>query len=188
MAEREPDSKPLVTTPVAIVLAGGLIALALFFGLRSRDEQPSPPPPPPAPPTLALTTSQTVVASAAPPAANTATAGAANSTPSAVPTPPGSVDPTKVASQVSALLEKQRKTITDKCVTPLQRAGEPAAPIKITLDLTFNAEGKQLARGILEDRANKRPGIGNCVQDTLPSLDIGPQPASVSLQVPWTLP
>lgn len=100
----------------------------------------------------------------------------------------GSVDAKKVAGLVTELLEKQRKTINDKCVTP-SLAAQPSPPtIKLTFDLTFGADGKQIARGILEERENKRAGIGNCIQDNMPSLEIAPQPSNVSLQVPWILP
>lgn len=183
MADREPDSKPLITTPVAIVLASVFLSVALYFGLRSRE---TPATSVPAPTTPAATASEPTV-QPAPPVPPTA----APTTPSAAPTsatPTGSADPKKVAALVTELLEKQRKTLNDQCVKP-SLAAQPSPPtIKLTFDITFGADGKQIARGILEDRENKRAGIGTCIQEKLPSLEIGPQPTSVSLQVPWTLP
>lgn len=166
-----------LSTPTAIMISGSLIAVAVFFGLRSRPSPPSPadsrPPSSPAPD-----------APAVPP--STARETAPDRAPSqAAPAPPSSE---LVAAQLTKALEAQRKTLFERCWAPAV-AQEPAPPMmKLFINVSFDANGQQVIRGVREDRETARPEVRQCVSDALKPLQIPPPGAGVFAEVPFTFP
>jgi len=175
-----------LSTPVAILIAGVLVAAGLFFGLRGRDAGP------PASPGADSTERPQRAAGAGPtPAPDQTAGGAVAAQPSRPPTPAATaVTADRNAATTAALkdLERHRAAIVDKCVKPsLAKTPEPPT-VKLVFNVTFNEQGQQIARGISEDRATSRYEVTQCVTDALPPLQVPAQGASVMVDLPWTLP
>ena len=166
-----------LSTPVAILIAGALIAASLFFGLRGRE------PPAAGGPASPLVAGHAPIAASSP----------ATSSPAAVspPSPPPAVvslDRAAVTAAAMKDLERYRADIVKKCVEPAL-AKKPAPPrIKLTFNVAFDPEGKQVARGVAEDRETMREGVSTCAMDAIPGLSVPAPGAPVSVELPWTLP
>jgi hypothetical protein len=151
-----------LSTPTAILIAGVLIAGALFFGLRGRDTAPLPAAPGPPPSSGPL--------GAAPP-------------PLPLPAPAALPERSAVLADALKALEAHRAAVVEKCLKP-----NGATRSKFFFNITFDAAGKQIARGFIEDRATARPGVGPCLSDTVPALEVPPRGAIVQVDGEWTLP
>lgn len=134
----------------AIVLAGALIAVGLYLGLRSRQGAP--------------------------------TAARSNAAPPSAP-------PTQVSTErfAAALLEYHRPDLVKRCWEP-RAASRGPEPAKMRIDVTFGADGAQVARGFLEERGSSDPEVTACVQRVLPPLRVPPPGASVRLELQLVLP
>jgi hypothetical protein len=160
-----------LSTPSAILLAGAMIAAAVFFGLRGRE------PPPGAPPVPPRSSSPEPVASAV-----------SQGSTAQVPPPPAVADHAVVAEAAARELERHRAEVVRRCVAPAL-AQRPEPPhVKLTFDVTFDAQGRQIARGVTEDRATARPGVTACATDLVPELRVPPPGAAVLVELRWTLP
>ncbi|WP_422888343.1 hypothetical protein [Nannocystis pusilla] len=139
-----------MSTPTAILLAGAMLALALFFGLRGLNPGIAvPPAAPPEPPALA----------------------------SAPPSPPP-VDLAVARQHAANALAYHRGALRQSCYLPAV-AGEASPPtISFTFNFTFDPEGAQIARGVVETRGEARQAITQCVLAQLPALRI-PRPGQV---------
>lgn len=172
-------SEKLLSTQTSILLAGALIAAGLYFGLRGR-EVPSPPP-------SASSAAATVASSAqaqAPAASSVATAPVAPA-PSSAPAP--DLDKVKVAALKD--LERHRQAITKQCLTEVPAAQpDPPGGIKVQFNVTFDAEGRQIGRGISEDREHTRPGVGACLSRVLPALSVPPPGQTVQVFLDLSIP
>lgn len=87
----------------------------------------------------------------------------------------------EVARDAASALEYQHSTLRGRCRA---RPGERHA---FTLDVTFDANGVQLARGVLEGRHEDR-GLGMCVSEALQALKVPPPGAVTQVEVPLVLP
>jgi hypothetical protein len=165
--------------PVAIIAAGALIGLGLFFGLRSQTAGPALP------------------ADAASPTTSPVTAPASALLP--LPTPPepprpgpataAAVDTKAVAASLKLALDQHKKMIVEQCLNPsLAKKAEPKT-VKLSFNFSLDASGKQVARGVSEDRATSRPEVTQCIQEKLPGLSVAPPGASVFVDgIEWVLP
>ncbi|MBZ5709955.1 hypothetical protein [Nannocystis pusilla] len=131
-----------MSTPTAILLAGVLIAVALFLGLRATNTPPTPAPAPAAAPD-----------------------------PSPPPAPPP-VDLAVSRQHATNALAYHRGTLRQDCYLPVvaSEAVPPALDIEFTF--TFDAAGVQAMRGVVETSAESRPTVTQCVLDKLPPLRI----------------
>lgn len=102
-------------------------------------------------------------------------------TPPATPPPP-IVPAATVAAQASETLQYHRAMLRERCRPP---AGTTA---RFTLNVTFDAAGVQVIRGIVEDRDNPPPGLGSCVNTTLPALRVPAPGAVTAIEVELVLP
>lgn len=174
-------SQSVISTPVAIVAAGALIGLGLFFGLRARPDAAG------APPTSlpAMSLPAPVVLGPGPVAAPSITTPTVSQ-----PAPPTSVVDTKtVAAGLKAALDQHKKMIVDECVTPALAKKPTPAKVNLTFNFSLDANGKQLARGISEDRETSRPEVTQCVQTKLPALSIAAPGSNVFVDnILWVLP
>lgn len=102
-------------------------------------------------------------------------------TPAPIPTPT-IVPAATVARQASETLEYHRALLRERCSPP---AGTTA---RFTLNVTFDAAGTQVIRGIVEDRDNPPPGLGGCGNTTLPALRVPPPGAVTAIEVALTVP
>lgn len=167
-----------LSTQASILIAGALIAGALYFGLRGREPAP---PPAPAVSTGAATLGSAAAVSApgAPPAPT-----AREPAPAATPT----ADREAATAAVSKALELQRAAVVKKCVEPAL-AKKPDPPrVKLRFNITFGPDGKQVMRGVSDDRETYREGVSTCAMDAIPDLQIPAQGVSVYVEIPWTLP
>jgi hypothetical protein len=160
-----------LSTSTSILIAGAMIAVGAFFGLRSREATPT----------------TTTAAPAAPPTANPiATVTPANTTPYATTSSAPPVDRAKVEALVRDRFEPLRKELASKCWKP---ALAPSGRYEIKLVYAFDAEGRELSRGTLESRAHGSPEITRCVLDALTQLTLPPIGAGASeLVVPVVFP
>jgi hypothetical protein len=96
--------------------------------------------------------------------------------------PPTVVPAATVARQASETLQYHRTLLRERCRPP---AGTTA---RFTLNITFDAAGMQVIRGIVEARDNPPPGLGSCVNSTLPALRVPPPGAVTPVEVELSLP
>lgn len=156
------EKPPALSTPMAILIGSIIIAAALYFGLEKN-------PAPPAPP------------------AEKATPAAPNPlVPTAKPTP--TVDKAKVIRDATAALGKFKKSLSETCFAPAL-AKKPDPPnLKVLFNLTFNAAGKMIARGVIEDRTTSRTEVLTCISENFPEISIAPPGQTVLVDVPFELP
>ena len=60
--------------------------------------------------------------------------------------------------------------------------------MKVTYNFTFDAQGNQLARGMMVDRATGRADVTTCLNGAVLTIHVPPPGASVAVDVPFTLP
>ncbi len=172
---------PFISTPVAIVAAGALIGVGLFLGLRTRHDAPSEAP-----------TGAPAASPLAPIALGPGPTAAASTTAPTVSQPApatSAVDTKTVTAALKAALDQNKKMIVDECVTPSLAKKPTPAKVNLTFNFSVDANGKQLARGISEDRETSRPEVTECVQRKLPALSIAAPGTNVFVEnIVWVLP
>lgn len=137
-----------------------MIALGLFFGLRSLA--PAGPPVAPAP----------GVAVSPPPA----------------PPPSAALDPAVSQRHVADALAQHRGMLHQECYLPAIAGQTPQPTVSFELNFTFDPEGNQITRGLVEIRGASRPEVTQCLLATLPPLRI-PRPGQlVTATVPLSFP
>jgi len=143
----------------AIVIAGGLIGLGLFFGLRARDSDPVP---------------------ATHPSASSARSKARESRAQLE---------KRVAKQAAAELEKRRPIFVAECWKPAVAANPTPSRANYTFSLSFDPRGKENGRGISESRDALRTDVAACLRKQPLDLKLPTPPGvQVSVEVPFTLP
>lgn len=105
------------------------------------------------------------------------------------PQPATEVDRSAIVAAATKELERYRAEIVKKCVKPaLEKQPEPKH-IKLTINITFDAQGQQIMRGAIEDRETMREGVSTCAMGLVPPLKLPMAPgASVGMEIPWILP
>lgn len=151
----------LVSNSTAILLAGAMLALAVFFGLRglAPPAAPSPPPPPTAEPP--------------PPAAEP---------------PPPALDPEVARQRVADALAYHHDKLRQDCYLPAVAGESPLPTLTFEFNYTFDSEGMQIARGVVEVGDTGRPAVTECVLATLPALRIRRPGRVVTATVPLSFP
>lgn len=148
---------------MAIVIGSVIISGGLYFGLRSSKNDALP-----TPSVASVTTNERA----------------------AVPTvkPPPTVDKTRVVRDVTAELDKHKKSLTEKCLAP-SLAKKPDPPnVKYLFNITLDAAGNLIARGVVEDRPTSRPEVLQCLNDNFPAVRVAPPGQTVLVDVPFELP
>lgn len=128
--------------------------------------------------------------SAAPAAAPAALA-AADEPPAPQAAPPGRPTPAvvaRVAEEASLALERAREDLRARCV-PAGRPAGSGLPARFTFNITFDASGREIARGISEDRRARDPEVAGCLR-RLPfgTLRVTAPGANVGVRVAMSLP
>jgi hypothetical protein len=90
----------------------------------------------------------------------------------------------RVAAEAGLALEQARPDFVARCAP---RDGPSGA--KLTFNVTFDASGREIARGISEDRRLRAPALASCLR-RLPigSLRVSPPGANVGVRVSMNLP
>jgi hypothetical protein len=150
--------------PAAILLAGALIGAGLYLGLRHRASPPAP--------------ASSAVVPVVPPR---------RPVPLAPPAAAAELQ-ARVTEQVRGALEQQRSTFVERCWSPsAQKSPEPASA-RYSFNITVDARGVEIARGISEDRAAFRADVGQCLRGLGDKIAVSPPGATVQVTVPLTLP
>lgn len=120
---------------------------------------------------------------------STATAAAPSSTdaaPSSTATAAASPPAVKQLRQhAQRALEAEKPRFVERCWTP--SAGGPDQ-IKLVFELLFDADGKEIGRGVTEVRDMARPEVADCVRGLPLGLTIPPPGRPVELRVALLLP
>ncbi|WP_437767443.1 hypothetical protein WMF27_19115 [Sorangium sp. So ce281] len=167
-------------TPAAILLGSLFIAAGLYLGLQR--------PPPPALPSASVETS------AARAGALPATAGApAPSLPVPRPAPAGASPLTselykRVEGDAARELEARRSLFVKQCWEPSLRKNPAPARARYIFNMTFDASGNEIARGISEVRGMDRPDAAQCLRMMPLELIVPPPGTRVSVEIEMTLP
>jgi hypothetical protein len=196
-----PESLRLLSA--AIVLAGAFVGAGLYFGLRASSPQ--------AVPSTASAFETSAPLSSSPSAQLPSGRGALR--PSEVllvpganagPTPP--IAPAEVQSSVEravrARFDELRPSLRERCWEPSARSKAEPKAVRYDFNFTFDAGGKQLARGLRERcpegvestlagkkaRCAGRPDVRDCVTAALPAFEVPAQGTSVFVDVPLVLP
>jgi hypothetical protein len=102
--------------------------------------------------------------------------------PAPAPAPaPVSATPELVASQAKEAVAYHHGLLRERCPVPAGATG------RVTLDVTFDPEGVQRARGMIDDQ-NNPPGFATCVNDSLPDLRVRPPGATTRVELELRLP
>jgi len=153
-------------TPISVVLGGTLIGAGLFFGLRESVASARLEPP--------VESQVTPELHEAAPAAAAATAAAA-----------APRDPSAAQRAAEQALESQRATVIASCIPPAARGGNAS---RLHINVTFDANGQQITRGIIPERGDPRRQLSECATDALAALTIPAQNAPATLDLLWVLP
>lgn len=93
----------------------------------------------------------------------------------------------QVRDQATEALAYQRRALLDRCFRPALAAA-PGLTMALTFDLWFDADGRQLARGVVEQPGTSTAELTRCVTDHLAPLQVpppgGPIQVDVSLRFP----
>jgi len=160
-----------LSTSTAILIGSCVIALGLYLGLNGRNQAPVPVPNVAVAPTSEVPAAPAPVAVAPKPV---------------VPSP--SVDKKRVIEEASASLDKHKKALSEKCLAPSLAKKPDPSKVKYIFNITFDANGKVIARGVTEDRETARSEVLACVSANFPELQVSPLGQSVLVDVPLELP
>ena len=172
--------------PASIVLGCALIGAGLYFGLR-RDDAPAAPPATPSIATTASIASEDAAAPAVappsppPPAADGATPPVASTA--------GEVDRTKATAEAQKAVAAWKKQLVPKCWAPMvAKAPEPATS-KYSLQIAFDADGKEVGRGVSELRGTpSRADVADCLRSEKLGLSIPAPGAPITVEVELAFP
>jgi hypothetical protein len=149
-----------LSVPASILLGCGLIAAALYFGLRHGPSS--------------TASAPAVVASPAPPAPPALTAAATASEP----------PPSALAAIRAAMLAEKERVFKPKCWQPaIAKAPEPARS-SYSISTSFDATGKEVMRGVSELRdVPSRPDVAQCLRGLPMGLTIPAPGQAVTTEV-----
>lgn len=156
-------------TPTAIVAAGALIGLGLYSGLSNRPIE--------APPASVSGVTSTAAVADVPPAQSSValvvpSASAVTSTTSIAGLAPAAIE----QSAAKGLAREKKARFVDTCWKPaLAKVATPATSV-YSVHLSFDPEGKEVARGVSEVRGkDSRQDVARCLRE---------QPLGIKLDTP----
>lgn len=173
-------------TPIAIVVGAIIISLGLYFGLH-RDAAP------PASAPSASAGSAPIVPVSSASAAAVASTTAPRPDASTPPSPSATADASArskatIDSDVAQAIEKLKQRTVKECWLPLK--GQPGLPakVKFVYSGSFDPTGKEVARGISEDREANAPKVSACLRSFSMELTIPAPGQYVNVNVPFEVP
>lgn len=93
-----------------------------------------------------------------------------------------------VLGQAESGLEGLRPEIVRECWAPTSAQDAAPARASYVLDLTFDATGRLIARGLREKRGESRPHVATCLSRRPLDLSVPPPGTTVRVEVPFSLP
>jgi hypothetical protein len=175
------------TLPLSILGAGALVGIGLFFGLR-RDPPPAVVPVGGAPssPMVTSPAERGDVATPGRPAEPQPAAPLARVDPGLGVAVPGSKAADEAAEKAVAAYKK--KVLLPKCWEPATAKQPTPAKAKYKLSLAFDGAGKEIGRGLSEDRSAARPDVADCIRALPMALElpggVGPANTTVEFELP----
>ncbi|WP_437567037.1 hypothetical protein [Sorangium sp. So ce542] len=163
-----------LSTPTAILLGSAMIAAAVYLGLRHGPAAVAPAP------------GDASHRGEPAPLAGAAERAPGEGAPAAERAP--AVPREEVARQAARALDARRPALVERCYKPAIAAQPAPREVKYVFNLTFDAQGRQIARGIIEDREASRPDVTACLVTALPPVAVEPPGANVRVDVPFSLP
>ncbi len=205
------NGKPYLL-PGSILLGSVIVACGLYLGLRERATVPAAQPEPSAPSSPAAPPPTPMNASPEPSVDRHRVEGVAKEAnrsrkrgPSSAPGPasigaaslpvhveapsPPVVSQRVVEVWAKAVLEIQKQTVfLPRCWTPaLMRDPNPATS-RYDIDMSFNAEGVEVMRGVVETRGESRADVGVCLRTMPIGLRLPPPGANFRVIIPIEFP
>jgi hypothetical protein len=190
--------RPLRRRATLAVIVTAAVLAAYAYGRSAAEPSPrpatsDPPPRRPAPAAPRAAPRETsfgrLLAPERPPAAASPGAAGSQPEPSRV-TASGRPTPelvSIVAQQARRKLEEARPELIERCVPESRRGGPGGATF--TFNVTFDPGGREIARGISEDRRFRAPEVASCLRRLpLGSLRVPPPGAIVGVRVALNLP
>ena len=200
-------------TPAAVLVAGAMVAVAVYLALRTAPSQREPPSavprdaaprvdPPREPPRRsqphdhapATRQDEGKAEPVAPPSAArvgdervpAAERAMAVAGPLAMPPVDAAVS-RRVAQDARAAFETLRPTVRAAC---WDSTAGPEAPdrVALTLSLSYDASGSVIASGVAESREASRPGLAACLGPLVHALEVSAPGSNVSIELGVTLP
>ncbi|WP_437594062.1 hypothetical protein [Sorangium sp. So ce1000] len=166
-------------TPAAILLGSLFIAAGLYLGLQRS--------PPSAALALASVEASTAPVGALPAPADAPVQPVTRSAPAEA-APLTSERYNRVEADVAKALEARRSLFVKQCWEPSLRKNPDPARAKYIFNMTFDASGKEIARGISEVRGMDRPDAAQCLRMMPLGLGVPPPGTRVSVEIEMTLP
>ncbi|AUX34741.1 MULTISPECIES: hypothetical protein [Sorangium] len=169
-----------LSTPTAILLGSAMIAAAVYLGLRHGPAAVAPDP----------RAAAGDASHRGEPAPRAGAAEGARAPGEGAPAPQRApaVPREEVERQAARALDARRPALVERCYKPAIAARPAPREVKYVFNLTFDAQGRQIARGIIEDRETSRPDVTACLVAALPPIAVEPPGASVRVDVPFSLP
>jgi len=98
--------------------------------------------------------------------------------------------PGKPAPSQDQLLEQVRQALANAKPALLKACPTESgsAPDQFVIDFTFNAEGRQIARGFSESRDNQHRGLSSCLSGAFPSIAIPAPGNTVRVEAAFSFP
>jgi hypothetical protein len=104
--------------------------------------------------------------------------------PAAAPVRPAPEVVARVAEEATLALEAVRAGLAERCPPA---AG--AAPARLTFNVAFDASGREVARGVVEDRRARAPEVARCLRELpLGALRVSPPGGTVGVRVAMSFP
>lgn len=158
--------KMSLSIPLAILLGSSIIAVGLYLGLRSGEQQP---------------------------ADNTTTGDVNNGEQRvdapAAPAPKPRMPRAEVQAQAIAAVEQTRPLMLEKCWEPLIKKNPEPKFTEFFFDLTFDGKtGKAIGRAINEERGKSREDVGVCLRGLPMDYVIEPPGKNTRVEFSFTLP
>jgi hypothetical protein len=103
------------------------------------------------------------------------------------PGPPLSASPAvvqRVTDEARAQIEAARDRLGERCA-PRGPLPDGRGPARLVMSLTFDREGREIARGVTQDRRARSAELAGCLHD-LPRLAVTPPAANVGVAIPVT--
>jgi hypothetical protein len=94
----------------------------------------------------------------------------------------------RVTDDATRAVVARRSEIRSQCWDALPDAEDAPAEVPLGLSISFDASGKVLASGVSEDRETARAGVAACVGPIVHSLEIPPPGANVGIELSITVP
>ena len=100
----------------------------------------------------------------------------------------GPISPDALQRHVRAGLDAQRAELVGTCWGPSVRRNREPASVKYRFNFSFDAQGRQIARGISENREAVRPDVTQCILEHLEAIQIPPVGRNTRVEADFELP